>query len=284
LEYYGETYDKEISWLFDEARSKLEKIESNSKQQKKQVVKELAKSLEGKIPTDSICIEITNQLRGRVSESFARQCLDDKYKQGQRSENAKKRYKMLNPVEQEQVNDKLLAAVTTLKEENEGDTVMTVESNGQALVQRKGNDNPDDESFLNLNNPFTTDETKTRLSSEMSRHDEQKQQLKLKPVDSGLKECSGCQELNAKVIELSDALKKATQFVIADKTVYPDQSHETSEIVQFEYRMVFDKMQKYLAPLYQKIGPHGDVWLKGQIDKKTDKVISLNFGRLNQEQ
>jgi hypothetical protein len=106
----------------------------------------------------------------------------------------------------------------------------------------------------------------------------------LKPVDSGLKECSGCQELNAKVIELSDALKKATQFVIADKTVYPVQSHESSEIVQFEYSMEFDKMQKYLAPLFPKIGPHGDVWLKGQIDKKTDKVISLDFGRLNQEQ
>ena len=48
--------------------------------------------------------------------------------------------------------------------------------------------------------------------------------------------------------------------------------------------MEFDKMQKYLALLYPKIGPHGDVWLKGQIDKKTDKVISLDFGRINQEQ
>ncbi len=50
-----------------------------------------------------------------------------------------------------------------------------VEANGQALVQRKGNDNPDDESFLNLKDPSTTDETKTRLSSKMSCYDEPKQ-------------------------------------------------------------------------------------------------------------
>jgi hypothetical protein len=280
----AEDQDKEISCLFDEARSHLDNIENNSKQQKKQVVKDLAKRLEGKIPIDSICIEITNQLRGRISESFVRQCLDDKYKQRHRSDNAKKRYKEPNPIELEQVNDTLLAAVTTLKEENEGDTIITIESNGQAFIQRKGNDNPAEEPFLNLKDPSTTDETKTRLSSKMSCYDEPKQQLKLKPFDSGIKECSGCQQLHAKVIELSDALKKATQFVIAGKTVYPDQSHETSDIVQFEYSMEFDKMQKYLAPLYPKIGPHGDVWLKGKIDKKTDKIISLDFGRINQQQ
>jgi hypothetical protein len=37
------------------------------------------------------------------------------------------------------------------------------------------NDNPDDESFLNLKDPSTTDETKTRLSSKMSCYDEPKQ-------------------------------------------------------------------------------------------------------------
>lgn len=146
------------------------------------------------------------------------------------------------------------------------------------------NDNPDEESFLNLNGPSTTDKTKTRLSSKMSCYDEPKQQLKSKPVDSSLKECSGCQELLAKVIELSDTLKKVTPFVISGKTVYLVQSHETSDIVQFEDNMEFDKMQKYLAPLYPKIGPHGDLWLNGKIDKKTDKIISLDFGRVNQQQ
>jgi hypothetical protein len=276
-----ENHDKVISWLFEDTKSKLDNIDKNSKQQKNQVIKDLAKSLEGKIPIDSICVEITNQLRGRVSESFVRQCLDDKYKQSHRVKNAKKQ-------KNKQTSDKLkenvekLASVTTLNPEDQNDNIIMVEANGQALVQRKGNDNPDEESFLDFKYPSTTDETKTRLSSKMSYYDEPKQQLELKPVDSGLKECSRCQELHAKVLELSDALKKATQFVIAGKTVYPVQSHETSDIVQFEYSMEFDKMQKYLSPLYPKIGPHGDVWLRGPIDKKTDKIISLDFGRINQ--
>ena len=80
----SENHDKAISQLFEDAKSKLDKIESNSKQQKNQVIKDLAKNLEEKIQTDIICIEITNQLRGQVSDSFIRQCLDEKYKQKSR--------------------------------------------------------------------------------------------------------------------------------------------------------------------------------------------------------
>lgn len=85
--------DKDISMLFDDARTKLDEIEGNSKLQKKKVVKDLAISLEEKIQTDTICIEITNQLRSQVSESFIRQCLDEKYKQKPRVENARKQKK-----------------------------------------------------------------------------------------------------------------------------------------------------------------------------------------------
>ena len=82
----GETVDKkldaEVSGLFEDARDELEKIDANAERQKKQIVIDLAKDLEGKIPTDSICMEIIDQLRGQVSErtSYA-QCLDEKYKQ-----------------------------------------------------------------------------------------------------------------------------------------------------------------------------------------------------------
>jgi hypothetical protein len=50
----------------------------------------LAKDLEGKIPTDTISVEIVNQLRGRVSQQFIHNCLEMKYKQKHRIENAKK--------------------------------------------------------------------------------------------------------------------------------------------------------------------------------------------------
>lgn len=56
--------DKVISLLFEDARNKLEMAEKESEEQlkkkKKQIVADLAKSLEDKIPIDTICIEIVN--------------------------------------------------------------------------------------------------------------------------------------------------------------------------------------------------------------------------------
>jgi hypothetical protein len=82
--------EQEISLLFEAARNKLEKIDAQAKKEKKQIVKDLAKDLEGQIPTDTISIEIVTQLRSRVSERFIHECLDEKYKQQRRVENAKK--------------------------------------------------------------------------------------------------------------------------------------------------------------------------------------------------
>ena len=66
----GETVDKEldaeVSGLFEDARDKIEKIDAKAKHQKKQIVIDLAKDLEDKIRTDTICMEIIDQLRGQV--------------------------------------------------------------------------------------------------------------------------------------------------------------------------------------------------------------------------
>ena len=81
--------DEELSAVFEEAKSKLDSIDIRAKNEKKQVIVQLSKDLEGKVPTHTISIEIVNQLRGRVSERFIHECLDDKYKQKYRAENAK---------------------------------------------------------------------------------------------------------------------------------------------------------------------------------------------------
>ena len=90
----GETVDKkldaEVTGLFDEARDKLEKVNANARKQKKQIVVELAKDLEGKIAKDSISTEIATQLRGQVSPGFIRECLGEEYKQKHRIANARK--------------------------------------------------------------------------------------------------------------------------------------------------------------------------------------------------
>ena len=79
--------------LFDDARIKADKTDEQAKKEKKNIVKDLARDLEGKIPLETICIEIVNQLRGRVSERFIRESLEDRYKQEYRAENAKKQKK-----------------------------------------------------------------------------------------------------------------------------------------------------------------------------------------------
>jgi len=82
--------NEEISSCFQTARQKLDKVDADTKEKKTQIVKDLAKDLEGKIRTDSICNEIVHQLRGKVSERLIRSCLDEKYKETHRVENARK--------------------------------------------------------------------------------------------------------------------------------------------------------------------------------------------------
>jgi hypothetical protein len=82
--------EKEISVLFEVAMIKLAKIDDNSNKEKKNVVQELAKGLEVMIAINTICMEIVVQLRGKVSERFVRESLDEKYKQEHRVKNAKK--------------------------------------------------------------------------------------------------------------------------------------------------------------------------------------------------
>jgi hypothetical protein len=86
-----EIYKDRISLLVEDAIGKLDKVDVQAKEQKQHIVRDLAKSLEGcKIPTDTICKKIVDQLDGRVSPRFIRECLDDKYKQEAHRENAKK--------------------------------------------------------------------------------------------------------------------------------------------------------------------------------------------------
>jgi hypothetical protein len=81
---------QEISACFEAAIKKLDKVESDSKKKKSEIVQELARDLDGKMPTDEIAAEIVHQLRGRVSERRIYECLDHKYKKKYRVENARK--------------------------------------------------------------------------------------------------------------------------------------------------------------------------------------------------
>src|SRR2546425_3860195 len=87
---YAEVDDQQILHLFQDAIVELDRIEEDSNAQKRKVVQQLAKDLEGKIPIETIAMEIVKQLEGRVSGRFVRVCLDEKYKQEYRVKNARK--------------------------------------------------------------------------------------------------------------------------------------------------------------------------------------------------
>jgi hypothetical protein len=123
--------EEELSAVFEEAKSKLDSINIRAKNEKKQVIVQLAKDLEGKVPTHTISIEIVNQLRGRVSERFIHECLDDKYKQKYRAENAKKRR---NKEEEKGNQEKNLAALPLLNRETKRKIMIIIDKQGRLEV------------------------------------------------------------------------------------------------------------------------------------------------------
>ncbi len=122
--------EEQLCAVFEEAKSKLDNIDTRAKSEKKQVIIQLAKDLEGKVPTDTISIEIVNQLRGRVSERFIHECLDNKYKQKYRAENAKRR----KSKEQEKGNKENLAAVALLNHKTKRSVIVS-DSEGRSEVE-----------------------------------------------------------------------------------------------------------------------------------------------------
>lgn len=109
MEQNQNSMEQEISLLFEAAKAKLDTLQVQTNKAKREIVQSLAKDLEGKVPQDSVCIEIVTQLSGRVSSRFICECLDEKHKQKHRVENAKK----------QKNHKKSLAAVAPLKQEAE---------------------------------------------------------------------------------------------------------------------------------------------------------------------
>jgi len=50
--------EDDITLCFQTAREKLDRVDADAKEKKTQIVKDLAKDLEGKITTDRICLSI----------------------------------------------------------------------------------------------------------------------------------------------------------------------------------------------------------------------------------
>ena len=264
--------EQEISLLFEAARNKLEKIDAQAKKEKKQIVKDLAKDLEGQIPTDTISIEIVTQLHGKVSERFIHECLDEKYKQKHLVDNAKKQKRQ----PEEQDGNENLAALPPLNQE---DRNKEVDSDGRSV---KGK-NPV---------PSKTVDTSITDSTFHTRASSPRVGFK-KQANGDLKECSTCKELCFENLELKEALKKATPLVIADKvstasslstSIHYNHQEVANDFLEVEFALLFRDVREYLASLSTEIDDGSSkVWFSCKIDKKSDHVISAKTGRIDQQ-
>lgn len=292
LDSVEKTHDAEISLLFEEARDKLDNIEKQAKEKKKQIVADLAEKLEGKIATDTISIEIVNQLRGQVHEGFVRECLPEKYKQKYRVKNARKQKRQL----ESKVNDKL-AKVTTLnqdeeeEEEEEKKELIMVDVDGRTSTQKDEHE-PPSTTTTDLDTT-TTDMTFIIPIHLLQSQKQQDQEQKLKkPIDQNheLVECHSCQVLYDENLQLKETLKRSHQLITADKmltepheSTYDDHADTSNDILPFELSVPYKDTQRYMQELFQKTGGNGRVWISGKINTKTGMVTSSTLGRMNQQ-
>lgn len=247
-----ENIDYGISKLFQNARKVLEELESNVKHEKKQIVIDLAKYLEGWIQIDTICIEIVTQLRGQVSERFVRQCLDKKYKQKIRVENARKQER------KNQLNDKEdfeLAALTPQSHKINRSKVTTVfETENQMLLQKNGNSN--NNSHSDMNTVIASGNTE-RLSINSSNPEPTKEYFKNK-------KCKRCEELLSDKFQLQEALEKTNLFIHANDM---KKSNE-NKIIEFEIGIPRGELIEHIESI-SNCDSNDSIWITGSLDVNT---------------
>jgi hypothetical protein len=270
---HKETIDKKISLLCEDARDKLCNIDSNARVKKKQIIIDLAKDLEDKIPTGTISTEIVTQLRGQISERFIHECLPEKYKQKSRVEHARKQKK-------NQAIDKL-AAVTPLnpieekEKEEKNKQAILVDVDGRASIQD------------NENRELTKDPENVSINKSLKISAYQQQQQSTQDQEIEEESFQEIYQENHNLNEDEKTNQISTTTSEDEKTSENKDSidiNNNKNIITFEFSMPFGKIRRYVTPLYEMLGEHGLIWFHGRIDKRTTKVIYSNFGRIEQQQ
>jgi hypothetical protein len=265
-------YESEVSLLFNDARTKLDNIDGQTKKEKKQVIIRLAKELEGKIFTDTISIEIVNQLRGRVSERFIHKCLDEKYKQKWQVENARKQKKG-----QQQEGTENVAALMPPNQEHEKEEIM-------------------------IDNDGREETTVLTPSSENCTREEDEDTVPTCTqtiVKTDNRECDRCKILGQKLDELEEKvqhyeniieetpIKTADQIIITATSNRETDQHANNSTISSGNELVVDcecsiswpTMQRYVQHIYKSGKPLG-VWINFQFNKQTGTVVAAYVGRI----
>lgn len=134
------------------------------------------------------------------------------------------------------------------------------------------------------------DKTFTQSSSNSQQLEQEHQNENLNGHINNDSEDHNVYGINERVDEKSElSLEEQHQAIstadeIVQSTNNTSKPNFSANILPFEISWIFREIRSYMAPLYSKIGDNGRVWVSGLIDKNTGKVISRNFGRLNQQQ
>ena len=281
--------EEEISLRFQAAIEKLDRVEADAEKEKTQIVQDLAKDLEGKIATDAICNEIVHQLHGKkISPRTIRKCLDEKYKEKHRVENARKQKRHENTVD--------LAASVPLNDRQEKVVVIDTFGNEMAGPQSsviKAADHDNDKAVV--------------ISQNSRRY---------------VAKCEDCQIKDSTIEQLEEALRKTAQMTPADQiaelrdneiiNLQKELDRRTQELeyktsqyaklseklsrqkdentnaanvpetksVDFEFSLLLGDVKYHIAALYPQIGDAGKVWISGKFDKDNGNIHSIRFGRI----
>jgi hypothetical protein len=259
-----------------DAKKKIDAVEAETKKAKSQIVQELARNLEGKIPTDEISSEITHQLHGRVSQRLIHDSLDEKYKKKHRVENARKQKK-------EQEHD--LAA---LNEPVPLNLEMVVDNSGtetvEPAVQSRQPDHRTD-TGINANTSKSEPSTITNSSadnrnynsfdnSELSGDDEERENQR---------KCKNCEilqqkneQLQSKLQGYEEVVRARTSIKTAKELIY----RSTDGYQQFEFSVPFEPLRQQMIAAFNSDRSVNRVWFTGKFNQKTGEVVDIQIGKI----
>jgi hypothetical protein len=262
-----ESYQKDISSLFVEAKDKLVKIDEDAKLKKKDIVVNLAKDLEGKIPTDSICQKIVEELNGIVSRSLIQNCLPEDYKQGYRVKNARQQQQQQQQKNLQKEETKLALAVALNPEENKevkieehqkNNGVVFTDVDGMSYLQWEKNDKKSSAISSNESN-IVEDKSSSQSSNQL--HKEQQQYL----------------QRPSQLTAAATTTTNADKTIITEGTSFEYSNENNKDIIYFEFFIEHRDLENYLNLLKD----HDKIWINGRINTRT-KDITHYFGRLDQ--
>jgi len=289
-----ESYNSQVISLFKYAHDKLDKIDKEANEKKRDIVIKLAKDLEDKIPKDSICKKIVEELDGKVSDTLIRDCLPEEYKNKRLSNNAKKQKK--KQIEKEEtklapqvvLNQQECKEVEAEEKQHKDKVVVMVGADGQSYIQigdqnkSSNTESEDHVDYTSKDNAFDQSFSNSRQQLEQDNLIEEDADH----LDNELKDVSYNASVNSASEDLEQPLEEQQQLTVDVDKIVEDNNVKPildSNILHFKSFRTFKFVQNHLSDLISMFGFYGQVCFEGDIDKRNGKVIYFEMKGQNHQ-